>query len=110
MAKIMLVGNLGADAEVKKVNDSEVINFNLAENQKTTNRKTGEIVERTNWYSCSYFVSKDSKLVNFLKKGGRVFVEGDLVFREYVTQNKTVAVANNVVVKDLMFLDVKQDS
>lgn len=76
MLKVELIGNLGADAEVKAVNGSEFISMNIAHNEKR-----GEI-EKTIWCSVSLPIVYKNALP-YLKKGARVFVRGDLGLRVY---------------------------
>jgi len=111
MAKIMIIGNLGEKAEVKKVSDNkEVINFHLAENQEYVDKKTGEVIKRTNWYVCSYFVSNAAKLATYMTKGSRFFVFGELTFKDYLTKDNRAAISYNVLVKDLSILETKDNA
>lgn len=76
MLKIEVIGNLGADAEMKSVNGSEFISMNVAHNIKR-----GE-VEQTTWCSVSLPATFKNTLP-YLKKGTRVYVRGDLGLRVY---------------------------
>jgi single-strand DNA-binding protein len=77
MFKLIIAGNLGKDAELKEVNGQLVIQFSLAVNQNYTDN-TGQKIEKSTWVSCSKWQEKGSKtgIVNYLKKGSKVLVEG----------------------------------
>ena len=81
MLKIELIGNLGADAEVKDVNGSKFVTFRVANTDKW---KTdgGEEKERTTWVDVT-FNNPDSGVVPFLKAGVKVFVRGNGSTRIY---------------------------
>ena len=76
----MIIGNLGANAEVVEVNGSRFVTFRVAVTEKI---KKGETTEtRTIWYSCSYNRA-ESPVVNYLRTGQMVFVQGRPEFRIY---------------------------
>jgi single-strand DNA-binding protein len=82
MNKVFLMGNLGTDAELKKVNDNSVLNFRIAVNQTWKDAK-GEKKERTDWFSCALWGKRAEALAQYLTKGTRLVVEGELRTREY---------------------------
>jgi single stranded DNA-binding protein len=83
MAKITLLGTVGADAKVKPLeNDRLVINFSVAENSSSKN-KGGDFVEFTQWFNVSYF-SRSEKLAKHILKGKKVFVTGTFRIGEFV--------------------------
>ena len=78
----MIIGNLGADAERRVSNGREFISFRVAHSQRTTNRETGEVTERTEWVSC-IMDGSGGALLQYLTRGQKVFVEGELSARIY---------------------------
>lgn len=82
MFKIEIIGNLGADAEIKNANGREFISFRLAHTEKYTNPTTGEITESTIWVSCLK-QGDNRNLLPYLKKGQRIFVRGNAALRIY---------------------------
>lgn len=76
MLKVELIGNLGADAEIKSHNGAEFISMNVSHNVKR------EGVEKTIWCSVSLPIVYKNALP-YLRKGVRVFVRGDLGLRVY---------------------------
>lgn len=86
MHKVILIGNVGKDPEVKAFdNGGKIANFSVADTEKGYKTKDGkEIPEHTEWFNC---VVKQSGLAGvveqYVKKGNKVFVEGKLKTREY---------------------------
>lgn len=76
MLKVLLIGNLGADAERKETNGRPFVSFRVAHTERRTNRETGEVTERTEWISCS-LDGDGGRLLPYLKRGVKVFVAGD---------------------------------
>jgi single-strand DNA-binding protein len=87
MLKLQLIGNLGQDAEVKQIESGQLITFSVA---ATTSKKDTSV-----WVSCSKFVKhgESTAIAQYLKKGGKVFVEG-LPSVEMYTNKQGVQVAN----------------
>ena len=81
MLKVELIGNLGADVEVKESNGSKFATFRIADTSlyKT---QSGEDKEVTNWIDCSYN-NVESKVLPYLKAGVKVFVRGNASLRVY---------------------------
>lgn len=86
MQKVILIGNLGKDPEVKSFeNGGKLANFNVGVTERGYKTKEGkEIPDHTEWFTCSV---RQSGLVGvveqYLKKGNKVYVEGKLRTREY---------------------------
>jgi single-strand DNA-binding protein len=87
--KVILVGNLGADPEVKSFpNGGRICNLRIATSENWTDRASGERRERTEWHSV---VIKTDGLVGvaerYLRKGKKVYIEGSLQTRKWQDQN-----------------------
>lgn len=80
MFKIQLLGNIGADARVETVNGSQFMAFNVAHTVKRL--VNHQEVSETIWISCTINRVRE-KLLPFLKKGVKVFIQGDGAVREY---------------------------
>ena len=101
MAKITLLGTVGADAKVKPLdNDRFAINFSVAENIPAKN-KDGETVQQTQWFNVSYF-SKSDKLVKHILKGKKVFVCGSFRFSEFVNTQTGEVIKTNEIIADVV--------
>lgn len=87
--KVILVGNLGADPEVKTFsNGGRICNLRIATSENWTDRASGEKRERTEWHSV---VIRSDGLIGvaerYLKKGKKVYIEGQLQTRKWQDQN-----------------------
>ena len=82
MIKLEIIGNLGADAEVKVYNGNEFVSFRVAHTDKWVDQNTGVISTQTTWVSCSLNGDGDG-LTPYLKKGTKVFVRGTPNFVVY---------------------------
>ena len=83
--KVILVGNLGADPEIRRTQDGRPIaNFNVATSESWRDRNTGERREKTEWHRVVIFNEGLCKVVeNYLKKGSKVYLEGQLQTRKW---------------------------
>ncbi|PHN06147.1 single-stranded DNA-binding protein [Flavilitoribacter nigricans] len=75
MLKAEIIGNLGADAVVRNVNGTTAIGFSVAHNEKYKD-SNGVTHEKTLWINCTFWRTKETRLIEYLKKGQMVFVEG----------------------------------
>lgn len=82
MNKAILLGRLGADAEVKELSHGSVTQFNLATTDKHKD-KNGEWVEKTDWHKCQVWGKRGEVLAKFLTKGSQVMVEGKVQTRSW---------------------------
>ena len=84
MLKCELIGNLGADAEIKESNGSKFVTMRIAHTSKYQT-DSGETRESTVWVDVTYN-NVDSKVIPFLKAGIKVFIRGNLSLRVYSSQ------------------------
>ncbi len=87
--KVILVGNLGADPEVRSFqNGGKVCNLRIATSESWKDRNTGERQERTEWHSVAIFSEGLAGVAErFLRKGSKVYVEGQLRTRKWQGQD-----------------------
>lgn len=91
MNNLQIVGNLGADAVVKNENGKQFVSFNVADSQRWTDAN-GEVHESTLWIGCA--LSGDGgNLLQYLRKGTMVFVEGRMKTRIYSSEKARAMVA-----------------
>lgn len=84
MLQAIIIGNLGADAQVKNVNGNVFVSFNVAHSERWTD-EFGNKNEKTIWVSCS--LSGDGgKLLKYLKKGQTIYAQGRLSTRVYSSE------------------------
>ena len=114
--KVMLIGNLGADPEVRSFqNGGKVCNLRIATSEKWKNRDTGAPEERTEWHTVAIFSEGLVNVAeNYLKKGSKVFIEGQLRTRKWQDQNGNDRYSTEVVLQGfngtLTMLDGAQGS
>lgn len=82
MMRLELIGNLGADAEIKDFNGRKFVSFRVAHTEKWVNGQTQQVNEQTTWVSCA-MNGDGGKLLPYLKKGIKVFVRGSVSFGTY---------------------------
>ena len=99
--KVILVGNLGKDPEVRRLNSGEpVVNQRIATSENWKDKATGERKERTEWHNVVIF-NENLALVaeQFLKKGSKVYVEGQLQTRKWTDQSGQEKYTTEVVLQ-----------
>ncbi|MDY7098258.1 MAG: single-stranded DNA-binding protein [Pseudomonadota bacterium] len=99
--KVMLIGNLGADPEVRSFqNGGRVANLRIATSETWKDRNTGDRQERTEWHTVAIFSEGLVNVCeNYLKKGSKVFVEGKLQTRKWQDQNGQDRYSTEVVLR-----------
>ncbi|TPW31317.1 single-stranded DNA-binding protein [Pararhizobium mangrovi] len=87
--KVILVGNLGADPEIRRTQDGRPIaNLRIATSESWRDRNSGERRERTEWHRVVIFSEGLCKVAeNYLKKGAKVYIEGQLQTRKWQDQS-----------------------
>jgi len=87
--KVILVGNLGKDPEVRRLNSGDpVVNFSLATTESWRDKASGERKERTEWHNIVIFNEGIGKIVEqYCRKGSKVYLEGQLQTREYTDKD-----------------------
>ena len=104
--KVILIGNLGADPEVRySAAGSAITNARLATTDQWKDRQTGEQQERTEWHRLVFFGRLAEISGEYLKKGSKVFIEGRLQTRKWQGQDGQDRYTTEVVVNDMQMLD-----
>ncbi|MFD0978586.1 single-stranded DNA-binding protein [Tropicimonas aquimaris] len=87
--KVILVGNLGRDPEVRTFqNGGKVCNLRIATSENWKDRNTGERRERTEWHSVAIFSEPLARIAEqYLRKGSKVYIEGQLETRKWQDQS-----------------------
>ncbi|ALE17413.1 Single-stranded DNA-binding protein [Altererythrobacter epoxidivorans] len=101
--KVMLIGNLGADPEIRTFqNGGKVANLRIATSETWKDRNTGERQERTEWHTVAIFSEGLVGVVErFLKKGSKVYIEGQLQTRKWQDQSGNDRYSTEVVIRGL---------
>ena len=97
--KVILIGNLGANPEVRTTQaGSKIVSFSLATSESWTDRTSGERKERTEWHRVVVFNEQIADIAErFLTKGVKVYVEGQLHTRKWTDQDGQERYATEVV-------------
>jgi single-strand DNA-binding protein len=87
--KVILVGNLGADPEIRRLNSGDpVVNIRIATSESWRDKNSGERKEKTEWHNVVIFNDNLAKVAEqYLKKGMKVYVEGQLQTRKWQDQS-----------------------
>ena len=99
--KVMLIGNLGRDPEVRSFqNGGKVCNLRIATSERWRDKNTGENRERTEWHSVAIFSEGLVRVCEqYLRKGSKVFVEGQLQTRKWQDQSGNDRYSTEVVLQ-----------
>ena len=99
--KVILVGNLGADPEVRRLNSGDaVVNLRIATSESWRDRNSGERKERTEWHNVVIFNENLVKVAEqYLKKGQTVYIEGQLQTRSWEDQSGQKRYTTEVVLQ-----------
>lgn len=109
--KVILVGNLGADPEIRRLNSGDpVVNLRIATTESWRDRNTGERKDRTEWHNVVIFNDNLAKVAEqYLKKGAKVYIEGQLQTRKWQDQSGQDRYTTEVVLQkfrgELQMLD-----
>ena len=101
--KVILIGNLGRDPEVRSLNDgSSVVNLSLATSESWKDKTTGERKEKTEWHRVVIFNENLIKVAqNYLKKGSKIYVEGQLQTRKWTINRGRTNIQQRLSCKDI---------
>ncbi len=115
VCKVILIGNLGADPEVRTFqNGGKVCNLRIATSEAWRDKESGEKRERTEWHTVAIF---NENLVSvaekYLRKGSKVYIEGQLETRKWQDQSGNDRYSTEVVLRpfrsELVLLGDRQD-
>jgi len=114
--KVIIVGNLGRDPEVRSFqNGGKVCNLRIATSENWKDRTTGERKERTEWHSVAIFSEPLARIAEqYLRKGSKVYIEGQLETRKWQDQSGADRYSTEVVLRpyrgELTLLDGRSDN
>jgi single-strand DNA-binding protein len=111
--KVILIGNLGRDPEVRSFsNGGKVCNLRIATSEQWRDKNSGERRERTEWHSVAIFNENLVRLAEqYLKKGSKVYLEGQLETRKWQDQSGQDRYSTEIVLRpykgEMTFLDAR---
>src|SRR6202045_3532268 len=113
--KVILVGNLGKDPEIRRTQDGRPIaNLSVATSESWRDKASGERKERTEWHRVVIFNENLAKVAEqYLRKGAKVYLEGQLQTRKYTDKDGAEKYSTEVVLQrfrgELVMLDSRRD-
>ena len=104
--KVILIGNLGADPEVRQTaGGSAVTTLSVATSDQWRDKQTGEMQEKTEWHRVVAFQRLAEIMGEYLRKGSKVYVEGRLQTRKWQGQDGQDRYTTEIVANDMQMLD-----
>jgi single-strand DNA-binding protein len=99
--KVILVGNLGADPEIRTLNSGDrVANLRIATSETWRDKQSGERKEKTEWHRVVIFNDNLVKVAeNYLKKGSSVYIEGSIQTRKWTDQSGVEKFSTEIVLQ-----------
>ena len=109
--KVILVGNLGNDPEVRYANNGAAIaNISVATSESWKDKNTGEQQERTEWHRVVLFNRLGEIAGEYLRKGSKVYIEGKLQTRKWQDQSGQDKYTTEIVGNEMQMLDSRGDN
>lgn len=104
--KVMLIGNLGADPEMRyTANGQAVANLRLATTERWGGRDGGEQKEKTEWHRVIAFGRTAEAAAEYLRKGSKAYIEGRIQTREWEDKQGQKRWTTEIVASQVLFLD-----
>lgn len=99
--KVILIGNLGRDPEVRNFpNGGKVVNLRIATSEQWRDKASGERREKTEWHSVAIFSEPVARVAEqYLRKGSKVYIEGQLETRKWQDQSGADRYSTEVVIR-----------
>ena len=109
--KVILVGNLGADPEVRFMpSGGAVANLSIATSDSWKDKNSGEMQERTEWHRVVMFNRTAEIAKEYLRKGSKVYIEGRLQTRKWTDKDNIERYSTEIVCNDMQMLDSRGSS
>lgn len=104
--KVILIGNLGKDPETR--GDGNITNITIATSESWKDKQSGEQQERTEWHRVVFFGKLADIAAQYLKKGSKVFIEGQLRTRKWQDSTGKDNYTTEIVASEMQMLDGPQ--
>jgi len=104
--KVILIGNLGNDPEVRYTpNGYGIANVSIATSSSWRDKQSGELQERTEWHRVVFFGKLAEIVGEYLKKGAKIYVEGSLRTRKWQDKNGVDRYTTEIIADEMNMLD-----
>jgi len=101
--KVILLGNIGKDPEVRETKSGKVVNLVLATSERYTD-KSGQKQENTEWHNLVVFGKLADVVTKYVKKGDKLYVEGSITTRKWEDKEGNTRYNTDIKVRDLTML------
>lgn len=109
--KVILIGNLGADPEVRYTpNGNAIANATLATSTSWRDKQSGELQDRTEWHRIVFFNRLAEIVGEYLHKGSKIYVEGSLRTRKWQDKSGVDRYTTEIIANEMHMLDSKGNS
>lgn len=106
--KAIIVGNLGADPEVRYLKEgAAVVNIRIATSESWKDKTTGEKVEKTEWHKIVFYNKLAEIAAKYLRKGSKAYIEGTLRTNKWIDKNQVERYTTEIHGHSLQLLDGK---
>ena len=103
--KVILIGNLGKDPEVRHLENGAVVaNFPIATSESYTDKNTGQKVENTDWHNIVVWRGLAGVVEKYVKKGQKIYVEGKLKTRSWQDKDGSTSYTTEIIADELTIL------
>ena len=108
--KVILIGNLGKDPEVRRLENGTVVaSFPIATSETYTDRTTGERKDNTDWHNIVVWRGLAEVVEKYVRKGQKIYIEGKLKTRSWTDQSGATRYTTEVVADELTILTPRND-
>ncbi len=110
MNKAMIIGNLGQDPDTRYMPSGDAVTtVSVATNRRWKDKETGEKKDHTEWHRCVAFGKRAETMAEFLRKGSKVFIEGQLQTRKWDDKEGVTRYSTEIRIDSFEFLDRRSD-
>ena len=104
--KVILIGNLGADPEIRVTpSNTQIVRVNVATSSAWKDKQSGEMQERTEWHRVVFFNRLAEIVSQYLRKGAKVYIEGSLRTSKYTDKNGVEKYSTEIIANEMQMLD-----
>ena len=103
--KVILLGNLGQDPEIKTTPTTTIANLSIATSEQWKDKNTGDMQEKTEWHRVVLFGNLATVAERFLRKGSKVYLEGSLQTRKWTDKEGNDRYMTEIVGREISLLD-----
>lgn len=107
--KVVIIGNLGRDPEIKYINSSPVANFSVATTEVWKDKQSGEWQEKTEWHRIVAWRHLAERAEKVLRKGVQVYIEGKLETRKWEDKQGVTHYTTEIIARDMQILGKRDE-